>query len=207
VYHFSYLHASGLGPWRRTRREGRLLDTAIPETYIFSLSREPVRHLKDMTERDEFFMRLALAAADEAGRRGEVPVGACVVDPEGEVLATEGNSPIGSSDPTAHAEVMALRAAGLKTGNYRLTGCTVYTTIEPCVMCSGALVNARIGRLVYGAADERFGAARSVFRLCDSSSLNHQIEVVPGVLEAECSNLMSGFFERLRAVRGRGESS
>lgn len=160
-----------------------------------------------MTEKDEFFMKLALESAAEAGRRGEVPVGACVVNAESEVLAAEGNSPIGNSDPTAHAEVLALRAAGLKTGNYRLTGCTVYTTIEPCVMCAGALVNARIGRLVYGAADERFGAARSVFRLCDASSLNHQIEIVPGVLEAECSKLMSGFFEGLRSARGRSGGS
>lgn len=146
-------------------------------------------------------MELALEAASAAGSSGEVPVGACIVDEEGEVLAVAGNAPISMDDPTAHAEILALREAGRKAGNYRLTGCTVYTTIEPCVMCAGALVNARIRRLVYGAADERFGAVRSVHRLCDDGSLNHKIDVESGVLEEECSSLMSGFFERLRDKR------
>ena len=152
-----------------------------------------------MVETDETYMDLALGAAVEAGRRGEVPIGACVVGPAGEVLAVASNSPIEDSDPTAHAEILALRGAALKVGNYRLTGCSVYTTIEPCVMCAGALVNARIERLVYGAADERFGAVESRFRLCDDSSLNHAIEVVSGILEERCSELMSGFFEDLRS--------
>ncbi|MCO6511601.1 MAG: tRNA adenosine(34) deaminase TadA [Aridibacter famidurans] len=149
-------------------------------------------------------MELALEAAAAAGAAGEVPVGACVVDPEGNVLAVAGNSPIANNDPTAHAEILAIRAAGAHLGNYRLPGCTVYTTIEPCVMCAGALVNARIKRLIYGAADARFGAARSVYRLCDDSSLNHRIDVVPGVLEEGCSQLMSDFFRRLRTGKSDG---
>lgn len=154
-----------------------------------------------MDQTDETYMELALGAAVKAGRRGEVPVGACVVGPDGNVLAVASNSPIADSDPTAHAEILALRQAAAKLGNYRLTGCSVYTTIEPCVMCAGALLNARIGRLVYGAADDRFGAVESRFRLCDDSSLNHTIELVSGVLEERCSALMSGFFEELRAKR------
>lgn len=150
---------------------------------------------------DEYYMAFALEAAEEAGRRGEVPVGACVVDEHGEVVAIAGNAPISESDPTAHAELLALRIAGAKLGNYRLTGCSVYTTIEPCVMCAGALLNARISRLVYGAPDERFGAVRSRFRLCEDSSLNHQIETVPGVLGDRCSALISGFFAEKRAAR------
>lgn len=152
-----------------------------------------------MNDSDENFMELALAAAKAAGEAGEVPVGACVVSPEGNVIAIAGNAPIANNDPTAHAEILALKAAGETVGNYRLTGCTVYTTIEPCVMCAGALVNARIRRLVFGAADSRFGAVRSVYSLCDDSSLNHRIDVVAGVLEERCSRLMSGFFERLRS--------
>ncbi|HUF04579.1 MAG TPA: tRNA adenosine(34) deaminase TadA [Aridibacter sp.] len=157
-----------------------------------------------MSDSDDIFMELALEAAAAARAAGEVPVGACVVDPEGNVLSVAGNLPITNNDPTAHAEILAIKAAGAHLGNYRLTGCSVYTTIEPCVMCAGALVNARVNRLVYGAADERFGAARSVYRLCDDSSLNHRIDVVPGVLEEKCSKLMSEFFEKLRSGRQSG---
>ncbi|REJ78904.1 MAG: nucleoside deaminase [Acidobacteria bacterium] len=151
-----------------------------------------------MTDTDEKMMKLALEAARAAGAQGEVPVGACAVDDQGEVVSVAGNAPISTCDPTAHAEVLALRAAAKKTGNYRLTGFTVYTTIEPCVMCAGALVNARVARLVFGAPDERFGAVRSIYRLCDDSSLNHRIDVVSGVLESECSELMSSFFRERR---------
>lgn len=157
-----------------------------------------------MSDPDDIFMELALEAAAAAGAAGEVPVGACVVDEDGSVLSVAGNSPIANNDPTAHAEILSIRAAGAHLGNYRLPGCTVYTTVEPCVMCAGALVNARIRRLVYGAADERFGAARSVYRLCDDSSLNHRIDVVPGVLEEECSTLMSEFFRKLRTGKPGG---
>jgi tRNA(adenine34) deaminase len=144
-------------------------------------------------------MRNAIAAAREAEALSEVPVGACLVDDSGQLLAVASNRTITNSDPTAHAEILALRAAADKLGNYRLTGLTMYSTVEPCVMCAGALVNARVSRLVFGAHDERFGAAESVFRLCDSPALNHRIEVVPGVLAEECRALMQEFFRARRA--------
>lgn len=147
---------------------------------------------------DELHMATALEAARAAGEKGEVPVGACVVNTAGNVLSIGFNAPITLSDPTAHAEIIALRRAAREVGNYRLTGCSLYTTIEPCVMCAGAIVNARISRLVFGAYDERFGAVRSRFGLCDDSSLNHIVEILGGVLEEECSALISGFFEGLR---------
>ncbi len=152
-----------------------------------------------MFETDEFWMRSALAEAVEAERRGEIPVGACMVDADGNLLTSAGNRMIELSDPTAHAEILVLRAAGAKIGNYRLTETVLYTTIEPCAMCAGALVNARIKRLVFGAKDERFGAVESVFRLCDSSSLNHRIEITKGVLAEECRRLMQNFFRQKRA--------
>lgn len=147
---------------------------------------------------DEEFMRLAISQAEAARDRGEVPVGACLVGPGGAVLAVGFNRTITDSDPTAHAEVVALRSAASKLGNYRLTGTTMYTTIEPCVMCAGALVNARIERLVYGAPDERFGAAETLFRLCDDERLNHRIDITSGVLAAECRELMQTFFKARR---------
>ncbi len=147
-----------------------------------------------MQERDEEFMKAALVEAEIAGQNGEVPVGACVVDSTGAVLGSAGNRTIIDSDPTGHAEVLAIRAASQKTGNYRLTDCTVYTTIEPCVMCAGALVNARISRLVFGAFDERFGAVRTRFGICDSPVLNHRMEITHGVLENECRDLIREFF-------------
>jgi tRNA(adenine34) deaminase len=149
-------------------------------------------------ESDEFWMRRALQAAQAARDLNEVPVGACLIDESGEILATGGNRTIIDTDPTAHAEILVLREAARKIGNYRLTETCLYTTIEPCAMCAGALVNARIKRLVYGAADERFGAVETVFRICDSSSLNHKIEIVSGVLKEECKQLMQGFFRQKR---------
>lgn len=143
-------------------------------------------------------MRRALEAAREADRRDEVPIGACLIDIEGKLLAAAGNLTISVSDPTAHAEILVLREAARRTGNYRLTGATLYTTIEPCAMCAGALVNARVKRLVYGARDERFGAVESVFRICDSSSLNHRIEITSGVLADECRALIREFFRAKR---------
>lgn len=147
---------------------------------------------------DEAGMRKAIEAAVGARGIGEVPIGACLVDEAGEVIATGGNRTITDCDPTAHAEIVVLREAARKIGNYRLTETTLYTTIEPCVMCAGAIVNARIKRLVYGAKDERFGAVETKFRLCDSSSLNHQVEITAGVLEAECRLLMQDFFRAKR---------
>lgn len=148
---------------------------------------------------DARWMQEALAAAMEARARDEVPVGACVVTSDGRLLARAGNRTRTDCDPTAHAEIVALRAAAHRSGNYRLTDAVVYSTIEPCAMCAGALIQARVARLVYGARDERFGAVESKFRLCDSGSLNHRMEISSGVLEAECRQLMQEFFRARRA--------
>jgi tRNA(adenine34) deaminase len=146
---------------------------------------------------DEHWMRQALAAAREAAERGEVPVGTCVVHDD-QLVAVSGNRTRTDCDPTAHAEIVALREAAGKLGNYRLTGVIVYSTIEPCAMCAGALIQARIRRLVYGARDERAGAVQSRFQICDTDFLNHRIEVREGVLEDECRALMQDFFRRRR---------
>ena len=151
-----------------------------------------------MFETDEFWMRAAMTEAVDAEKIGEIPIGACLIDAQGNLLASAGNRTIAANDPTAHAEILVLREAARKIGNYRLTETVLYTTIEPCAMCAGALVNARVKRLVYGAADERFGAVESVFRLCDSSSLNHQIEITKGVLDGECKKLIQDFFRQRR---------
>ena len=151
---------------------------------------------------DVRWMGEALGAAREAARRGEVPVGACVVGAGGELLAVAGNRTRGDCDPTAHAEIIALREAARRVGNYRLTGSVLYSTVEPCAMCAGALVQARVARLVYGAADERAGAVESVFRVCDSGSLNHRMELTAGVLGEECRAVMQEFFrEKRKAMR------
>ncbi len=142
-------------------------------------------------------MRAALELAREAGRAGEVPVGAVVVA-AGEIVGRGRNSPIARNDPTAHAEILALRDAGAASGNYRLEGATLYSTIEPCVMCAGAIVAARVRMLVFGARDLRFGGVRSKFRLADSEILNHRVEIVEGILGAECSELLRAFFQARR---------
>ena len=149
------------------------------------------------TETDAYWMREALKAAHEANERGEVPVGACIVSGEG-MLSLAGNRTRTDRDPTAHAEIVALREAGQRAGNYRLTNAVVYSTIEPCAMCAGALIQARVPLLVYGAPDERAGAVDSHFHICDSDHLNHRVEVIRGVLEAECRALMQGFFQNRR---------
>ena len=146
---------------------------------------------------DERFMREALARADEAEARGEVPVGAVVVA-GGEVVGAGANSPIGRRDPTAHAEIVAVREACRRLETYRLTEATLYATMEPCAMCAGALVNARVKRLVFGTRDLRFGAVRSKFRVADSELLNHKVEVVEGVLAEECLRRLKRFFEARR---------
>ena len=151
-----------------------------------------------LVEIDKFWMNCALEAAREAESAGEVPIGACLIDKSGEILAVAGNRTITDNDPTAHAEILVLREAAAKIGNYRLTQSCLYTTIEPCAMCAGALVNARIERLVFGAKDEKYGAVESVFRICDNSSLNHQIIINSGVLAEECRSLMQDFFRRKR---------
>ncbi|MET0626251.1 MAG: tRNA adenosine(34) deaminase TadA [Pyrinomonadaceae bacterium] len=154
---------------------------------------------------DERWMREALGAAREAAAKGEVPVGACVVSREGALLSAAGNRTRADCDPTAHAEVLALREAARRAGNYRLTGAVVYSTVEPCAMCAGALVQARVARLVYGARDERAGAVESVFRVCDASSLNHRMELTAGVLGEECGALMREFFRERRIGRTKTE--
>jgi tRNA(adenine34) deaminase len=154
---------------------------------------------------DERWMREAIAVAREVAGHGEVPVGAVVVADDGTLLAVAGNRTRTDCDPTAHAEIVALREAARKIGNYRLTGATVYSTIEPCAMCAGALVQARVKRLVYGAPDERAGAVESVFRVCDSSSLNHRMELTAGVLESDCRALMQEFFRQRRTAKVKAE--
>ena len=141
----------------------------------------------------EVFMREALALAREAAESGEAPVGAIVVS-AGEIVGRGRNSPISDVDPTAHAEILALREAARTLGNYRLEDATLYSTLEPCVMCAGALVAARVRTLVFGARDLRFGGVRSKFRLADSDVLNHRVEIVEGVLGAECVELIQQFF-------------
>ncbi len=147
--------------------------------------------------RDERYLREALRLAEEAEQAGEVPVGALVVL-EGRILGRGRNSVITLDDPTAHAEILALREAARSAGNYRLTGATLYVTLEPCPMCAGALVHARVGRLVFGARDLRFGGVRSKFQIADSPLLNHQVEVVEGVLGAACTAVLLKFFQARR---------
>ena len=144
-------------------------------------------------------MAEALELAREAERHGEVPVGAVVVV-DGVIRGRGFNSPIRLSDPMAHAEILALREAAASLGNYRLEGAVLYVTLEPCVMCAGALVSARISRLVFGARDLRFGGVRSKFRLADSDLLNHRVEVVEGIRGAECLELVKRFFEGKRTT-------
>jgi len=143
-------------------------------------------------------MRAALEQAREADRRGEVPVGAVVVIGD-EIAGTGFNQPIGANDPTAHAEIVAIRNAAALRGNYRLTGATLYVTIEPCQMCVGAMVHARIGRLVYGTREPKAGAVESVMRAHEHPALNHRMVAVSGVLEEECRSLMQQFFQRRRS--------
>ena len=142
---------------------------------------------------DETFMRRALDLAREAEAAGEVPVGAVIVR-DGSIIAEGWNRPIGSHDPTAHAEMVALRAAGQALGTYRLVDTTLYVTLEPCPMCAGAMVHARVLRLVFGATDPRAGAAGSVFNVVQHPALNHRIECTAGVLADECGALLKGFF-------------
>jgi tRNA(adenine34) deaminase len=151
----------------------------------------------DTAGEDEKYLRLALELAREAERSGEVPVGALVVL-DGRIAGRGRNSPIETNDPTAHAEILALREAARQQANYRLEQATMYVTIEPCVMCAGALVAARLRRLVFGARDLRFGGVRSKFRLADADVLNHRVEVVEGVLGAECAELIQRFFAKRR---------
>ncbi len=146
-----------------------------------------------MIDTDERWMGEALALARMAGTRGEVPVGAVVVK-DGDIIGRGGNAPIAATDPTAHAEIAALRDASRMLGNYRLPGCDLYVTIEPCAMCAGAVLHARIRRVVFGARDPKTGACGSVIDLFAETRLNHHATVTGGVLAAECGGLLSEFF-------------
>lgn len=148
---------------------------------------------------DEERMQLAIAEARAAEAAGEVPVGAVIVSAEGEVIARGGNRVLRSSDPTAHAEIVALRAAGVALENYRLVGCTLYCTLEPCSMCAGAILHARIARLVYAASDPKAGACGSVLSVMNHPALNHRVELVEGVLSAECGAMLTNFFRARRS--------
>jgi len=154
-----------------------------------------------MTDRwqanDEGWMAEALALARGAGARGEVPVGAIVVK-DGAIIGRGGNAPIAGNDPTAHAEITALREAGRVLGNYRLPGCDLYATIEPCAMCAGAILHARIGRVVFGARDPKTGACGSVIDLFAEPRLNHHATVTAGVCAGECGALLTRFFDQRR---------
>ena len=142
-------------------------------------------------------MRAAIAEARQAGAAGEVPVGAVIVRDD-RIVGAGHNSPVASADPSAHAEMNAVRAACAAAGNYRLDGAAIYVTLEPCAMCAGALVHARVKRLVYGARDLRFGGAGSKFQIADSELLNHRLEITEGVLGAECLELLQRFFAAKR---------
>ena len=146
---------------------------------------------------DLFWMQRALELAREAEAEGEVPVGAILVKDD-QVLGEGWNAPIGEHDPTAHAEIRALRNAATRVGNYRLLDTTLYVTLEPCVMCAGAIIHARVKRVVYGAADPKTGAAGSVFNILNSEQHNHRVHITGGVLEQECSALLKEFFQARR---------
>ncbi len=153
-----------------------------------------------MHSSDEYWMKIALNEARKASQRGEVPVGAALISSKG-LLAVAGNSPITSNDPSAHAELKAIRAACKAMGNYRLPGTTLYVTLEPCIMCMGAIIHARIERLVFGAHDPKTGAVVSCFQLGLGTPLNHQVHFSGGILEEECSRLLKVFFIEKRRVK------
>ena len=149
-----------------------------------------------MTDAD--YVQLALTEARAAARRGEVPVGAVLVNGASKVIARAGNAPIAICDPTAHAEILTIRDAAYRAGNYRLAGCTLYVTLEPCVMCAGAIANARITRVVYGASDPKGGAVESGVRFFDSPSCHHRPDVSGGVLADEAADMLKVFFKARR---------
>jgi tRNA(adenine34) deaminase len=148
---------------------------------------------------DRHFITIALEEAEMGYERGEVPVGA-VITLGGDILAKAHNSSILMQDPTAHAEIMAIRRAGSRVGNYRLLGTTLYVTIEPCIMCAGAIIQARISRVVFGAADPKNGAVTSLYNVFDDKRLNHSVEVTGGVLKKKCGEILSRFFQEKRVM-------
>ena len=169
-----------------------------------ALSREEeVRLSRIDRSRDEYFMREALVEAEKAHQAGEVPVGAVVVDKEGKIIGRGHNLVVAGHDPSGHAEIIALKNASQNLKNYRLDNCTIYVTLEPCPMCSGAIIGARLARLVYRAKDQKAGAAESVFKLFDEKRVNHHTDVTAGVLEEDCLRILQSFFVELRKSRGK----
>jgi tRNA(adenine34) deaminase len=148
---------------------------------------------------DQYYMMLAIREAEQAGRMNEVPVGAVIVDRHHQVIGHGCNAPIANCDPTWHAEIAAIRMAARNLNNYRLTWTTLYVTIEPCIMCMGAVIHARIDRVVFGAPDPKWGAACSLYRMAEDPRLNHHPEMVPGVCEEQSRNLMKHFFRNKRS--------
>jgi len=155
--------------------------------------------MKTMADTHEIFMNLALGEAKKAGQIGEVPVGAILVSENGEILSAAHNQTINRTDPTAHAEILALRKAAFDIKNYRLINTTLYVTVEPCIMCMGAIVHARVSRVVFGAADPKWGAAGSLYNYAEDNRLNHRVEIITDVCADDCRRLMQDFF---RAKRG-----
>lgn len=153
--------------------------------------------LQSVPREDECFMRMALEEARRAGEEGEVPVGAILVS-GGKVIARGRNRPIALCDPTAHAEMLAIRDGAAHAGSYRLAGTTLYATLEPCAMCAGALLQARVQRLVFGAEDSKAGAVKSLYGLLGDERLNHRVDVTSGVLEEECREILQRFFQERR---------
>jgi tRNA(adenine34) deaminase len=149
---------------------------------------------------DASWMKLALEQALQAAEAGEVPVGALVVK-DGKIVGQGNNRNLRDNDPTAHAEIVALRQAGARLGNHRLVGCVMFATIEPCAMCAGAMIHARLDRLVYGASDPKAGASGSLLQVLNHPGLNHRMEITPGVLAAKCSEVLQEFFRTKRAAR------
>ena len=156
---------------------------------------------------DEAVMRLAFAEAQAAERAGEVPVGAVVLSPTGEILGRGNNQVLRTADPTAHAEIVALRQAGHALGNYRLLGCTLVCTLEPCAMCAGAVLHARLARLVFATRDPKAGACGSVLSVLNHPALNHRVAVTEGVLADPCRGLLTDFFRRRRAEQAQSTTS
>jgi tRNA(adenine34) deaminase len=151
-----------------------------------------------MTENHEYFMDLALEEAKKAGQIGEVPVGAILVAESGKILTATHNRPINLVDPTAHAEILALRNGAIKLNNYRLLNTSLFVTVEPCIMCMGAIVHARVKRLIYGAGDPKWGAAGSLYNFATDDRLNHKVEIIKGVRDTECREMMQAFFRAKR---------
>jgi len=151
-----------------------------------------------MSFSDEKYMQLALEEAEKAGQMGEVPIGAILVSEDGQILSSTHNQTIDLADPTAHAEILALREAALKINNYRLLNTTLYVTVEPCIMCMGAIVHARISKLVFGTGDPKWGAAGSLYNFAEDDRLNHRVAITNGVCQQECRRLMQEFFRGKR---------